>query len=459
MGNYAHEQFKSSSDWQIFSNYTGVDTKQLKTPENYYEAGFFLNYRIVKRLTNTTWFEYLSENLHSVASERLSIQPQQLLYESVFQSIPKNKNYVVRDQLVYNFVSARKFTADASVTFAYLHRNYSAGSYSQLGGSFGYSANWGKEKIASLNPALNFSWNHILSGYVGGAFLIGKKTFKEVSPDDKKRFYSGIEVDFSSLLRSARAVDHLALSLNYSDLLKNNSNNYWLNPVYLTNFFIPLTQFDVAAGPTYSSQPFHPDLLESRLIAIHLSSSFFNNRLQFLAEWSESRLQRNYPVLAPQVTIYVMRNETTRGLSLALSGKIIENSATKLRSTFNLLFPKTAVERAYSPTRPPFEESSLRAGWQTRFEHKHVFAQINLLGDFEHVYYAYHRNSYGPVPEKHNDFSANYIVLGFQPSIKGKSALSAVSFFLQARNLFMTKQLREYYLLDHYAGIGVNVSF
>ena len=31
MGNYAHEQFKSSSDWQIFSNYTGVDTKQLKT--------------------------------------------------------------------------------------------------------------------------------------------------------------------------------------------------------------------------------------------------------------------------------------------------------------------------------------------------------------------------------------------------------------------------------------------
>ena len=106
-----------------------------------------------------------------------------------------------------------------------------------------------------------------------------------------------------------------------------------------------------------------------------------------------------------------------------------------------------------------FEESSLRAGWQTRFEHKHVFAQINLLGDFEHVYYAYHRNSYGPVPEKHNDFSANYIVLGFQPSIKGKSALSAVSFFLQARNLFMTKQLAWVLSIDHYAGIGVNVSF
>jgi hypothetical protein len=462
MADYSHHGFNHPFDYHTVYNYFNtIVSSKLKTSLNYYHVAAFMNYRVSKNLLNTLWFEHGFEKMDWDYSRNTDYVTQPLHFTGTSEVNSKNKSYLVRDQLLYNLSSKGKFTSDLSLTFAYLRENLSTESFSQSGPSWSSYIMSVKEKIATLNPLFNFSWQHFISGYFGASFLVGKKEFKYVEEKDKTSLYSGIEMNFARFIKNKKNISTLILSANYGDLPKNNSNNYWANPFYLANSLFPRSRFEASSANYNPFQPGDLTLSRNKLLSFRLSSAFLYQRFKLIAEWSQLKTDNIYSLYVSGGYYIPARGiETTEGLSVAFSGKIIDNSKVKFKSTFNLLFPKTKLDQIGTLVGATPYRSSVRSGLQNRLDYKNFFFQVNALADINHVYYIYSNTSGSrPVAEKHSDFNINYVLLGYEPKLIKRSPFTDMSVFLQVRNLFVSKKLREAYEFDHYGGIGVNLYF
>ncbi len=452
---FGYTSFAYSNRWQT--------SRQTKDPLNYYHAGVFMNYRILKNLVNTVWFEHGFEKMAWESSSTSQALPGGTfpLFTGMSTTKPRTKSFVVRDQLLYNLLSKGKFTTDVSLTFAYIRSNLNVESYVQSGSAFSFYKSQLKEKIANLNPLVNFSYNKLISGYFGAAILVGKKSFQNVEEKDKSSFYSGIEVDFIQLIKTRKAISSLLLSVNYGDLPKNFSNNYWLNLSYVANGYFPRGRFEATAITGNPFQSGNVTLSRNKLLSFNLSSTFLDDRLQVITEWSQLKTESifYYYVTPPNIYIPVRGVETVEGFSAAFAGKIIDRSKFKLRSGLNFVFPKGKFDHAATATGAFSTLSSMKAGWQNRLDYKNFFFQLNVLAEINRVYAFYYSPGVYPTFEKHNDFSINYLVIGYETHLSKRSAFKDMAVFLQAKNLYATKQLRSIYQFDHYGGLGVNLNF
>jgi len=466
IADYSHHRFTNELGYdRTFGSYSGSTHSASQAPISYYHLAAFINYKIIKNLSNTLWAEYLFEkpvsDYNTARNDSFYTNPP-IQYITTGNTKALNKKYIIRDQLQYKLFPHSKFTSAVSLTFAYLRRNASTESFSQSyqNGMLQWTSTsklWFKEKFASLNPMFNFSYGQFISGYAGMAFLIGKKTFKSVQAKDKKGIYTGLELSLAPLLKANKYFTSLSLSPSYSDLPRNTAADYWLNLPYLSgDLGLDGTLFAYPAN----YNPYEAGLGKNKLVVITLNAGFLQNRFHFIAEWSQLKSDDMYAVTVssfPPYTVYLRGVETTKGLSLAVLAKLIDKGKTAWQSRFNLLFPKTTLDQVATAAAATPYRSSMRAGWQNQVQFNHFFIQLNATLDLGHVNYL--NNYYPQQTEKHNEASLNYVLLGYKVPMSTSSKLKELSVFIQARNLIASKRLVELYEYDHYAGIGVNLSF
>jgi hypothetical protein len=466
---YSYSRLTQDTTYRIF--YTGGVSDvaiSSKSPLTYYQAGAFINYKPLKNLSNTLWFEYAYDTMatkYQRSNKYANTLGQPMHFIENTNINAESKRYVIRDELKYNFIQTKKFSAEASLTFIYLQqyvtkdRNTSTTVNGTYYGASG-SAYWGKQKIATLNPVLNMAFEKIIFGHIGLNRLIGKELVKNVEKQDKTSLFGGLTIDFSELMKLKKTFSDLSLSFNYAYLHINHSNNQWLGSSYDAYLTSPQ---HVLSATLKTSNPFRLSILKNRLTAIHLNAVSLNNRFQFIAEWSQLKTEKLYPLTIggmPNFLFYGPGIETLEGLSFAFSGKLLDNQKIKLRTGLNILFPKTKLEQIGINSGELIDSSAFYAGFQSRIDYKNFFFQANILADINHAYYMDQYPSwFRPEAERHNDFTINYLLLGYNANLKNKSAFKSISIFLQARNPFVSKKLREIYQFDHYGGIGVNLRF
>lgn len=464
-GDYSHHHYQNELNYD--RNFTGShSTSQsiLRVPIKYCHAAAFINYNILKNLSNTLFAEYLFEKPVSdgnITSKYLSDNNPPIEFSGTSNTKSSNKKYNIRDRLLYKLIPNGKFKSDISFTFAYLRRNasiqnltnnYQNGTYSS---SSGYWLSF-KEKLASLNPQYNFSYQRYISGYVGASYLFGKKTFKDVADKSKKGIYAGLEVNLTPFLKNNNAVTSLSLSTTYSDLAQNNANDYWLSLPYLS------AGIDLSGTLTSnraSNDPFKIHLARNKIFIIALNAGLLNGRVHFIAGWDQSKSDEFYLLQIytyPPSTFFVSGVETAQGLSFALAARVIDKHKSRWQSRLNLLFPKTKLDKAGTAAHATPYRSSMRGGWQNQIECNRFFMQVNATLDIGHVYYP-NNNNYPWTTEKHNEATLNYVVVGYKVPLSASAKVKDLSVFVHARNLFASERLMELYEYDHYAGIGVNV--
>lgn len=452
--------------------YYGGDTTVFNslTKTDFYLAGGYINYRPLRNLINTFSVEHAYNEMKSEGT-RTS-------YYVAFSGPPSNisentgrhadsKRFVIRDQLKYSFLQRSKFTADVSFTFMHMWRQVSMSEnrvVTRNGSLMGTSGFWYRieEKAASLNPALHFSWNRIVSGYAGVARLIGKKNFENIQDKDKYNFYSGLHLDFSELLPGKKAPIHPGLSFTYANTGRNNSNDQWLSSSNMPGQFSPVSHFEWIH---VSSNPFRAGIAKNELISIRLYAGFRGNRYQFISEWSRLKKEDNYIVQvggfpgSPVFYVAIPGTEEQKGLSFALIGKLIDKTPLSLRTSLNVLLPDTKLEQAATQSGITPYESAARIGMQNRLDYKKFFFQLNALYDMDRVHYRYDPNTLRYLSEKQNDFNLNYIILGYGLATTAGRTIKSVTVFAQARNVVVSKKLKDAFNYDHYAGLGVNIDF
>ncbi|HET6996543.1 MAG TPA: hypothetical protein VFI06_16220, partial [Chitinophagaceae bacterium] len=313
-----------------------------------------------------------------------------------------------------------------------------------------------KEKIATLNPMYRFSYREFISGYFGTSFLIGKKVFRDVQEEDKTGIYSGLDISLTPLLKGNKVFTSLGLSSAYSDLPKNFADDYWLNSRRLSSGLTFGGSFETSVA---SYNPVRTSIARNKLLLIALNVGFFNNRVHFIAEWDQLKSENLYPVRVssyPPSTIYLRGVETTQGLSFAVDARIIDKSRIKWQSRLNLLFPETKLDQVGTASGATPYRSSMRGGWQNKIECNRFFVQVNAMLDLGHAYY---QGTFPQTIDKQDDFSLNYVLLGYRASLSKTARSKDLSVFVQARNLFASERLRKLYEYDSYAGIGVDLSF
>ena len=461
--NYSHSNIVQDTIYSSYFMGSKADVKiNSQSPLNYYHAGAFINYRPFKNLSNTFWFEYgydtITTKYQSVTSFiNSSGQPVEATENTLIK--PESKRYLIRDQLSYNFARTKKFYGDLSMAFLYLRHDVQQDRTTIRRNNGNLSANgaWylSKEKIASLNPTLNIVFQKMISAYVGANMLIGKKTYKYVEKKDKISFYGGLTTDFAQLVNQGTMFGDFSLSFHYADLPQNQSNDQWLGYEFDPYQSSPQSVF---YSSLVSTSPFLISIQKHRLITVRLNATSHNHRFQFITEWSHHKIERNFAVpFFPSQYYLVPGTETQKGLSFQFSGKIIEKTRFKYKTSFSLLFPDTKLDLTGINPVETVDKSTLRAGWQNRIDYGDFFFQMNVLLDIDHAYYR--SNVYPPKADKYNDICVNYLLLGYMPEIKNKSLFKDLTVFVQARNPFISKQLKQHYDFNYYGGAGVNVRF
>jgi len=463
---YSHNRFKDQLDFDRSNPYSlGTTHAKSQAPLNYYHVAAFINYKIVKNLTNIFWSEYLFEKADAddkTISNYTNYGNPPVELTGTTNTKAFTKKLIIRDQLQYKLFPQSKFTGDISFTTAYIRRHPSYETFSQSyqnGGLWQESRSWFsfKEKIATLNPMFNFSYRQYISGYVGASFLVGKKVFKNVQDKDKKGIYSGLELSLTPLLKNNKVITSLSLSSSYSDLPENNSTDYWLNRSFLSNG-LGVSGILTVNGLNINSNELRLD--RNKLLVIALNAGMVNNRLRFIAQWNQLKSEELYLVRVssfPPFSIYVPGKVTTEAFSFALAAKIIDKSKAKWQSRLNLLFPETKLDQIGTLSGSTPYRSNMRAALQNSVDYNRLFIQLNATLDLGHVYYP--PNVYPQTQEKHNDGCLNYVLLGYRVPVSKPARIDNISVFIQARNLFSSERLRTLYEYDHYAGVGVNLGF
>lgn len=433
----------------------------------HYHLGAFINYEPLPNLRNKVSFEY---SFNRFTIDRLFMEnyyrSDTVFYttDNTVNAIPKEKMYILRDKLDYDFIHEGKFRMRTSLLFSYLYDKYDVHSISSSQSPYGMSVSYYYigQKFTTLSPSLHFSFSNFLSGYAGTSFILNK-TISRYTDESKRNPFAGVSFDIRNLLNLSQKVNRLDISVDYGNMTENASFNYWLSSSQPSTPYLRGVSIYGSSYPVFVPLA-QPALLKNKLTAIQLNSGFLHNRLLFGAGWSNLQSDQFFLVPAPNgfnqnVYIATIGKQTQTGTDLYAAVKIIDKPGRQWNMRLNVLFPHikyTLDNGAAAPVDFPLNYTA-QAGLQNNFRFKEFYLEANALLGFNQQSYYFVINSTQLVKKEFNDFGLNYLLVGYDLSKIKKPVLKGLSVFVQARNLLSSKKAKDYYQYDNYAGIGVNL--
>lgn len=443
------------------------------SPINYYHIGAFMDWKIIKHLTNNLQFEYLNQKFHTDYTKESNGNNAvfgQFNSTNTGYTLFTIKGYNVKDVLNYAIVSNKKVELNVGAVFTLFKPEIKDSTSTYNTSSFGTNPpNWSytaslisvKDNYTILQPYINFSFKKYFSLYGRWARILDTKSFKDVPSKDKSNYFAGLEMSLKNIFNIGKTFNALTLSSNYGNILANTTlNSQWLSQ---SNESVNYGTNSGIAG-YYSTYPvyypsYNSSLPRNELLSFNLYASFLNNKLHFNAEWSSHKFDDYYLIPIPSVTNYVIYisekgTKTVQGLSFQIAANVADEKEVKWFTRASLLLPKTTADNIAKVDSLNTYQSQLNIGWQNTISFKQFFVQVNLLTDVNHKYYItttdnYNRQIY--VPKNKTDFMLSNILVGYD--------FKKISVFVQTRNLALSQSIKDNYPYYKYFGAGANFKF
>lgn len=460
MANYAAKNV--TADSSLLSMYATNEYNEMvnsKPGFKTFTVSAYLEWKPFLKMVNRLSAEYVSYKYEEEENGRRTYTSSISTGGKLFTSsaMQKNTALLLRHQLQYTFIRTKRIEAGADINSVFHKPWYESASnyvstFIENPGIPNFTRSFSKynRKFLLVNPAFYLSYNNMLTAYAGAGYFFGTIKTGDTKLSDRLTPYAGINFDLKNILHVHKGIDNLQLSVNYAEINKSTWSlpqfNYGQQassqPVFSTNIMI---------------NPNVADMVKDRFLAVNLTTGFFNNKLMISAEYSRLLYDKIFisHINSPNsVDILFMGSEVANGTSFLLSAKTIDKKDWKLSSRLSVLFPKVQSQLTQTWVTGYINETATRAGLQNRLAYKNYFLQVNALLYLDQYY------SDGSTTDKvkKSDFAINYALLGCRlTGVKGIFKNSTV--YVQARNIFVSKYLKEKYWYNRLAGIGVELAF
>lgn len=466
-GNYVYERFKEKGLYD--NNNTSNWVSETKNPLHHSYGSAFIKWTPVKNLHNTFSFEYIDDKFdHRKTTVQTTDYPLGTIrHYNKYDSIsPYMKQYLVRNDLKYTLPRSGKLSTEAGITFSFLKQDiFYRKSQKQFTDQQYSSYSWNMfrapdYKITNLIPRLSFSYDDAIHLNAGYAFILNKDA-KKFSTRSKNNIYAGANFNLKKMIGIKKFLNRLDLSLNYSNLIQNGSNLYWIDKAsQAEDFGLRVLQNGYGNNGKF-------EFLKNELISVQLNAEI-DSKLLMGIEWSKLTSDiLSFVTISPLpggpgYFVYYPNKSFTQGLSFYSIYRVIKHSGNQWDIGLNLVFPDTKYEFKDRPADKINVFYKTMIGLNNNIHINQFFAQLNCLIGFERqVYdYTYSTFPYQPtVSGKSTDFLCRYLIIGYDIKLPSKYFIQKLSVFAHARNLVASEDQREFYQNDSYAGIGINFTF
>lgn len=461
-GNYFHGH--TTEDSSLSQHSPSFYTEPLIGARNNlddYHASFFVNWKPITHLQNSISLEYFgARNAYSkdLIANTLALPGTPSDRTATSDAYARTDQFLLRDRLSYQFFAEHKFKLRASVTYIYLHERTKYRRIDQINNSGGLFSSSGYSllyypKNSSINPAIDFNYNNLVSGYAGYSTFISKVR-KFTTKASNRNTYAGLSLNLKNLLHAGDALDRLDISADFGDMNKDFGSNYWTNPTGRLESFAPAgpSNFYFGFGPANYEPP------NDKIVSLQINSSFLQNRVQAGIAYSKLTTDFNFLFLVqslPPLYLTVPGHIFQKDLAFYAAAKVVDHSTFDWNLRLNLVLPDTKYKvynlTGYILTTTTYK---MQAGMQHSFRFNRLTAQLNsVVGSGRQE--VDHRTNVSS--KKETELVLNYVSLAYDIPVKENSFFQAFSVFANGRNVLSNQKTKLNYFYDSYAGIGVNL--
>lgn len=423
-----------------------------------FTASVYLQWQPFKRLSNRLSANYVHFKQNAEENGELFFLSQAVDIKqlTVGYEKEKTKGLLISNHFACTIVKNDRINAGIDITANWFKQDYKTEdrfvvtvmTTPPVPASVSGSAVQYNRKDITANPAFHFSYKNSIRAYAGAGYQFGTIKNGDIKFSDRVNPYAGIDLDLKNIFTPGKALDALHLSFNYAKLAR---SSYVLPEIKLGNQPPPLPAFSGNFVPSTNLS----DKIEDNMIAVKLTAGLLQSKWLFTAEWSKLTYDKIffYQPYGSQNLYAVMDKETAQGFSIHSSVKLINRKKLQLSSRLSVLLPKIMSATEYPGALNYVHDVAVRSGWQNRLTVKNYFLQVNALLYFNQAHAVTVAGT-----SRANYFAINNLLAGLNMN-NAKGVLKNSTLFVQVRNLYVSKELKEQYIYNRFMGAGVNIAF